>query len=64
MNARNVALAYDVETEEEDTAYTEWLRAKVQEAMDDPTPPVPHDQVMAKMFALVERLKNKHKEQT
>jgi len=63
MNANNVALAYDVETEEEDAAYTAWLRAKIQEAVDDPTPPVPHDEVMAKMFALVERLKNQRSEQ-
>jgi len=59
MNASNVALAYEVETEEEERAYTEWLRAKVQEAIDDPAPPVPHDLVMARMFALVEQLKHR-----
>jgi len=26
-------------------AYDKWFRAKVQEALDDPRPPVPHDEV-------------------
>jgi len=56
MNSSNVAFADDVETEEEDAAYTEWLRAKVQEALDDPSPPIPHDEVMAKVEALLKRL--------
>lgn len=40
-------------TTEEAEAYDAWFRAKVQEALDDPRPPIPHDQVMAEMRALI-----------
>jgi DNA-damage-inducible protein J len=33
-----------------DAAYDAWFRAKVQEALDDPRPPVP-DEVVRKHFA-------------
>jgi len=61
----NTATALDmpfpeVETGQEDAAYTEWLRAKVQEAIDDPRPGIPHEQVMAAAQALIEELKAKH----
>lgn len=36
-------------------AYDAWFRAQVQEAIDDPRPSVPHDQVMANVRALIER---------
>jgi len=50
----------EVEAEMEDAAYTQWLRAKVQEAIDDPRPGIPHEQVMAAAQALIEELKAKH----
>ncbi len=34
--------------------YDDWFRRKVQEALDDPSPGVPHDQVMSEMRALVD----------
>jgi hypothetical protein len=40
-------------TTEEAEAYDRWLRAKVQESLDDPRPNIPHDQVMARMRALL-----------
>jgi len=57
MNTATAALDIpfpEVETEMEDAAYTEWLRAKVQEAIDDPRPGIPHEQVMAQMRAIIE----------
>lgn len=36
-------------------AYEQWFRAQVQEAIDDPRPSIPHDQVMAEVRALIER---------
>lgn len=36
-------------------AYDQWFRAQVQEAIDDPRPSIPHDQVMANVRALIER---------
>lgn len=35
--------------------YDKWFRAKVQEALDDPRPPVPHAQVMARMDEIIEK---------
>jgi len=64
----NAATALDmpspeVETEaEEDAAYTQWLRAKVQEAIDDPRPGIPHAEVMAEMQALIDELKAHHQQ--
>ena len=31
-----------------------WFRAKVQEALDDPRPPVPHAQVMKEVQTLID----------
>jgi hypothetical protein len=36
-------------------AYTDWLRAKVQTAINDPPPKTPHDQVITEMCDLLER---------
>lgn len=38
---------------EEAEAYDVWFRAKVQEALDDPGPDIPHDEVMAQMKAII-----------
>lgn len=35
-------------------AYDAWFRAKVQEALDDPRPAAPHDQVMQEVQALID----------
>ncbi len=34
--------------------YDAWFRARVQEALDDPRPGLPHEQVMAEVRALIE----------
>lgn len=44
-------------TLEEAEAYDRWLRAKVQESLDDPRPNIPHEQVMARMRALLAKKK-------
>ncbi|GHH10671.1 stability determinant [Sphingomonas sp. AAP5] len=44
-------------TTEEAEAYDVWFRAKVQEALDEPGPGIPHDVVMAEMRALIESKK-------
>lgn len=36
-------------------AYDIWFRAKVKEAMDDRSPGIPHDQVMASVQAVIDR---------
>jgi DNA-damage-inducible protein J len=35
-------------------AYNAWFRAKVREALDDPRPSIPHDQMMAEMQAIID----------
>ena len=39
---------------EEEAAYVEWLKRTVAESLADPRPPVPHDQVMAEVRAMLE----------
>lgn len=42
------------DTEEQADSYDRWFRAKVQAALDDQSPGIPHDEVMAEMQALIE----------
>lgn len=39
----------------EAAAYNEWLAAEIQEAIDDPRPSLPHDEVMSRMDARIAR---------
>ena len=41
----------------EAAAYNQWLAAEIQEALDDPRPSIPHDEVMARMDARIARYK-------
>ena len=43
---------------EEEAAYVEWLKRTVAESLADPRPPVPHDQVMAEVRAMLEAKKS------
>jgi len=43
----------EVETEEEYEAYNTWLRAKVQESLDNPGQGIPNDVVMARIRAII-----------
>jgi hypothetical protein len=52
--ARLDPIVSEFATTEEAEAYDVWFRARVQEALDDPRPPVPHDQVMAEMQAIID----------
>ncbi|AJR25892.1 MULTISPECIES: hypothetical protein [Sphingobium] len=46
-------------TTEDAEAYDAWFRAKVEAALADPRPGIPHDQVMAKLRAIIEAKKAK-----
>lgn len=54
--AREGALPVGLTTDSE--AHDAWLRAKVQEALDDPGPAVPHRQVMDEAQALIDIKRN------
>jgi hypothetical protein len=55
MNAVLSPIVSEFETEEQATSYDRWFRAQVQEAIDDPRPSIPHDQVMAEMREIIEK---------
>jgi hypothetical protein len=38
--------------------YDQWLRAKVQESIDDPQPSIPHETVVRETRAMIDRLAN------
>lgn len=39
---------------EEEAAYNEWFRKKIEASLADPRPSIPHDEVMAEIDALLE----------
>lgn len=47
----------EFETQEEADAYDAWFRAKVQAALDDPRPAIPHETVMAEVSKIIEEAK-------
>ncbi|MFJ5283106.1 stability determinant [Pseudomonas sp. NPDC088429] len=48
------------ETDEEAASYDRWYRAKVQAALDDPRPGIPHDEAMVLLDRMIEeRRKNR-----
>ena len=51
-------------TTEEAEAYQRWFRAKVHESLDDDSPLIPHDQVMAEMQALIDTQSREHAART
>ena len=44
-------------TQQEADDHARWLRARVQEALDDPRPPVAHEEVMVRLDATLAQLK-------
>ena len=57
-------LVSEFETQEQADSYDRWFRAKVQEALDDPRPGIPHDEVMARMDAKIAELTARHAQKT
>ena len=62
MNAILSPLVSEFETEEQEASYTAWLRAKVAASLADQRPNIPHDEVMAKMDALITKAEAIHHE--
>ena len=59
MNTQLSPIESEFAATEEAEAYERWFRAKVQESLDDNSPLIPHDQVMAEMQELLD---SKHRE--
>lgn len=61
------ALSYiesEFATTEEADAYERWFRAKVQVSLDDNSPLIPHDQVMAEIQELIDTKRREHAART
>ncbi len=54
MNAVLSPIVSEFETEEQETRYNQWFRAKVEEALHSEKPRLPHDAAMVKVQALLE----------
>lgn len=57
QDAGNRGRAKAMRQAHEAAAYNQWLATEIQEAIDDPTPSVPHEEVMARMDARIARHK-------
>ena len=56
MNTPLSPLVSEFETAEQEASYTAWLQSKVAASLADPRPPIPHDEVVAEMDALISRI--------
>ena len=54
MNAVLSPIVSEFETEEQETSYNQWFKAKVEEALHSEKLRLPHDAAMAKVQAMLE----------
>ena len=54
MTAVRSPIVSEFETEEQETHYDQWFRAKVEESLRSEKPRLPHDAAMAKVQAMLE----------
>lgn len=57
MSIANSPLVSEFETVEQEASYNAWLNAKVKASLEDPRPSIPHDQVMEKVRAMLNKKK-------
>ena len=55
------SLISEFKTEAQATSYDRWFCAKVQAAVDDPRPSVPHDEAMSRIRATIQTAERKPK---
>ena len=63
MNAALDPIVSEFETQEKADSYDRWFCAKVQEALDDSRPSLPHDEVVRRMeerFAALRKVHDGH----
>lgn len=53
MSALLSPIVSEFETQEQADSYDQWFRAKVEASLANPGPGVPHDEVMARMDAII-----------
>ena len=54
MSSKLSPIVSEFETEEQESSYNDWFRAKVEEALLSKKPRLPHDAAMAKVQAMLE----------
>ena len=54
MSSMLSPIVSEFETEEQESSYNDWFRAKVEEALLSKKPRLPHDAAMAKVQAMLE----------
>jgi hypothetical protein len=54
MNAKFSPIVSEFESAEQEASYDAWFKAEVKASLDDPSPSIPHDIVMAEMRDLIE----------
>jgi hypothetical protein len=55
LDASRSPIVSEFDNAAQEAEYKAWLEAKVRESLADPRPPIPHDEVMAKMHAVIEK---------
>jgi hypothetical protein len=59
MSAKPDPIVSEFDSAEDEAAYNAWFRRKVEASLADRRPPVPHDQVMAELDAILEAARKK-----
>ncbi|MBC3211056.1 type II toxin-antitoxin system RelB family antitoxin [Serratia fonticola] len=54
MTTKLSPIVSEFETQEQADSYDRWFRTKVQSALDDPRPGIPHDEAMVMLERLLE----------
>ncbi|MBT0725989.1 stability determinant [Rosenbergiella australiborealis] len=62
MTTKLSPIVSEFETQEQADSYDRWFRAKVQAAMSSNEPTIPHDEVMAGAWEIIEEAKAKKKQ--
>lgn len=53
----------EFETTEQAASYDRWFRARVEASLANPRPSIPHDEVMARMDAILEQAEKRRQNQ-
>lgn len=59
MTAKRDPIVSEFDSDEEEAAYNEWFRKKVEASLADPRPPLAHDKVMAELDAILKARRKK-----
>ena len=64
MSAQLSPIVSEFETEKQADSYDRWFCAKVAASLASPGPGTPHDEVMARVDAIIEEMETKQRERT